>query len=135
MCLCELSVARSYGSCIFPMGEMSNFKPKTGTVHLTVTVCVIDPFLALHLVFLGSTMVRPLFILCLGKTWPSDTVVFVVDIVFNDFTGDQVLTLNLMGMGTCRAQTAQHCASGTVVALLTQTLNAKCQWKSARYVF
>ena len=82
------------------MGEMRNCKPKTGIVHLTATVCVIGPFLALYLVFLGSTMVPPLFILCLGKTWPSDTVVFVDDIVFDNFTGAQVLTLNLMGMGS-----------------------------------
>lgn len=44
-------------------------------------------------------MVPPLFILCLGKTWPPNTIVFVDDVVFDGFAGAQVLPLNLMGTG------------------------------------
>lgn len=86
-------------TALFHMGDMRSCEPKTATICLKVTVCVIDLFLAFHLVFLGSTMIRTLFILCLGKTWSADTIVFVDDYVFDDFSGAQVLPLNLMGIG------------------------------------
>lgn len=50
------------------------------------------------MLFLESTTVPPLLLLCLGKTWPLDTVVCVDDAVFDDF--GQVLHLNLTGIGS-----------------------------------
>lgn len=51
-------------------------------------------------------MIPPLLILCLGKTWPLDTVVFVDDAVFDDFA--QVLHLNLTGRHREWSELQQH---------------------------